>query len=204
MAVKKTPSSDLVFKTLSTVKESELIDHKGKFVYLSWAHAVEQLCLLFPSATWNVHLFGLENKKPFMKTDEGYFVKTSVVVEGLEKSHVHPILDNYNKPIDNPNSFEINRSIMRCLAKVIAMHGLGLSLFYGEDLPTNTREEIAEKLKLTDAEKELLLEKSEEAECRNVVEERLNSNAINRDNYNECLVELEDRIKECDRSIEND
>ena len=84
---------------------------------------------------------------------------------------------------------------MRCLAKVIAMHGLGLSLFYGEDLPTNTREEIAEKLKLTDAEKELLLEKSEEAECRNVVEERLNSNAINRDNYNECLVELEDRIK---------
>ena len=52
-------------------------------------------------------------------------------------TQVHPVLNHQNQPIAAPNSFQINTSIQRCLAKAIALHGLGLSLFAGEDLPDN-------------------------------------------------------------------
>ena len=50
-------------------------------------------------------------------------------------TQVHPVLNHQNKPIPTPNAFEINTSIQRCLAKAIALHGLGIHLFAGEDLP---------------------------------------------------------------------
>ncbi|MGM9458240.1 DUF1071 domain-containing protein, partial [Lacticaseibacillus rhamnosus] len=54
---------------------------------------------------------------------------------GVTLSQVHPVLDNRNKPIEKPNAFQINTSIQRCLAKAIALHGLGLYIYQGEDLP---------------------------------------------------------------------
>ena len=50
-------------------------------------------------------------------------------------TQVHPVLNHQNQPIAAPNSFQINTSIQRCLAKAIALHGLGIHLFAGEDLP---------------------------------------------------------------------
>ena len=70
-----------------------------------------------------------------MKTECGYFVKVSVIVNATEMTQIHPVLDHSNKPVAKPNAFQVNTSIQRCLTKAIALHGLGIHLFAGEDLP---------------------------------------------------------------------
>jgi hypothetical protein len=73
---------------------------------------------------------------PYLKTDVGYFVEVAVTVQGVTLSQIHPVLDGKNRPIEAPNSFDVNTSIQRCLVKAIALHGLGLYVYAGEeDLP---------------------------------------------------------------------
>jgi hypothetical protein len=119
------------FAKLNQINVSEHIEKKGQFSYLSWPWAVQQLRQADPSATWSVVRFdGL----PFLKTECGYFVEVAVAVQGITLSQVHPVLDARNNPIECPNSFDINTSIQRCLVKAIALHGLRLSVYAGEDL----------------------------------------------------------------------
>jgi hypothetical protein len=125
------------FTELSKIDVSEHVEKKGKFSYLSWAWAVDQLRKKHPEATWEVIRF---NGMPFMNTDCGYFVEVAVTVNGVTLSQIHPVLDNFNKPIAKPTSFQINTSIQRCLVKAIALHGLGLYIYAGEDLPLDTEE----------------------------------------------------------------
>ena len=133
-----------VFKVLSEVNVNENTEKKGKFTYLSWAWAVNELLKHFPTAEWEVKRFdGL----PYLKTDTGYYVEVEVNINGLKRSQIHPVLDNYNKPIMKPNCFQINTSIQRCLAKAISLHGLGLYIYAGEDLPNIDKEENNLKLK---------------------------------------------------------
>lgn len=117
---------------LAKIDVGEHIEKKGKFSYLSWAWAVDVLRRHDPSATWETIRF---NGMPFMKTECGYFVEVAVTVQGITLSQIHPVLDNNNKPIVQPNAFQINTSIQRCLVKAIALHGLGLYIYAGEDLP---------------------------------------------------------------------
>jgi hypothetical protein len=126
------------FAELSKIDVSEHIEKKGRFSYLSWAWAVDQLRKKHPDATWEVMRF---NGMPFMQTECGYFVEVAVTVNGITLSQIHPVLNNQNKPIQKPNSFEINTSIQRCLVKAIALHGLGLYIYAGEDLPMEEKEE---------------------------------------------------------------
>ena len=120
------------FAKLNQINVSQHIERKGNFAYLSWPYAVAQLRQADPTATWHVCRFdGL----PYLKTDCGYFVEVEVIVEGVRLSQIHPVLDARNKPIEMPNSFDINTSIQRCLVKAIALHGLGLYVYAGEDLP---------------------------------------------------------------------
>ncbi|MBX9676141.1 MAG: DUF1071 domain-containing protein [Methylotenera sp.] len=56
-------------------------------------------------------------------------------MKSINWSQIHPIFDNKNKPIIAPTVFDINTSIQRCLVKAIALHGLGLNVYAGEDLP---------------------------------------------------------------------
>lgn len=123
------------FAELAKIDVGEHIEKKGKFSYLSWAYAVDVLRKHDPSATWETIRF---NGAPFMKTECGYFVEVAVTVQGITLSQIHPVLNNQNKPIANPNAFEINTAIQRCLVKAIALHGLGLYIYAGEDLPTDT------------------------------------------------------------------
>ena len=119
------------FIELSKIDTSEVKEKKGRFDYLSWAVALRELLKKYPKSTFKVHEY---NDSPYMATALGFFVKVSVTVEGVEHTQIHPILDNRNMPITKPNAFQVNTSIQRCLAKAIALHGLGLSLFAGEDL----------------------------------------------------------------------
>jgi len=66
------------------------------------------------------------------------YVKVGIVVNDMEHIDMLPVMDHRNKsiPIDKIDSFEVNKTIQRATAKAIAMHGLGLSLWTGEDIPT--------------------------------------------------------------------
>ena len=128
-----------IFKTLNAIDVSSHVEKKGQFTYLSWAWAVAELRKASPTATWEViKTDGL----PFCKTDCGYFVEVAVTVDGITLSQIHPVLDNNNKTIQVPNAFQINTSIQRCLVKAIALHGLGLYIYAGEDLPTAELEPV--------------------------------------------------------------
>lgn len=129
-----------VYLALAKVNVVENIKSKGGFNYLSWPYAISELLKNYPEATWTVHDFpqysdGNRYEMPFLKTEIGYFVKVSVTIEGITRSQLHPILDYRNQSIDKPTTFEINSSIQRCLVKAIALHGLGLNIYAGEDLP---------------------------------------------------------------------
>jgi len=120
------------FQKLSSIEVDAHIEKKGDFSYLSWPYAVQQLRLADPTATWEVKRF---DNLPYLKTEAGFFVEVAVTVQGITLSQIHPVLDADNRPIASPTCFEINTSIQRGLVKAIALHGLGLCVYAGEDLP---------------------------------------------------------------------
>ena len=65
------------------------------------------------------------------------WVKTGVIIDGVEHIEELPVMDFKNKsiPLDSVTSFDINKSIQRSLTKAVARHGLGLYIYAGEDLP---------------------------------------------------------------------
>ena len=120
------------FRSLFQIDVANYVEMKGQFSYLSWPFAVAQLRLADPTAYWEVRRFeGL----PYLSTELGFFVEVAVTVQGVTLSQIHPVLDHKNRPILAPTPFEINTSIQRCLVKAIALHGLGLNIYAGEDLP---------------------------------------------------------------------
>ena len=120
------------FRTLFQIDVAKHVEMKGQFAYLSWPFAVAQLRLADPTAYWEVRRFeGL----PYLSTDLGFFVEVAVTVQGVTLSQIHPVLDHKNRPLLAPTPFDINTSIQRALVKAIALHGLGLSIYAGEDLP---------------------------------------------------------------------
>ena len=180
MAVKKRENT---FEKLNKVDVSKFTEKKGQFNYLSWAHAVRELLKACPEATWEVHLF--ENadgtKQPYMKNGTGSYVQVSVNVDNVVRSQIHPVLDHRNQPIDNANAFQINTSIQRCLAKAIALHGLGLYIFAGEDLP--------EADPLTDAQAYELNELAsniQDEDTRNTIYSAINEKQIDAGNFEAC------------------
>jgi len=132
--------SDNNFAKLNAINVSDKIEKKAGFSYLSWPYAVAQLRLVDPSATWEVKRFG---DLPYLVTETGYFVEVAVTVQGTTLSQIHPVLDGRNRVILAPNAFDINTSIQRCMVKAIALHGLGLYIYAGEDLPQGVGAEPA-------------------------------------------------------------
>ena len=135
------------FSELYKVDVSKHIEKKGKFSYVSWPFAVAELKKRHPDATWEVCRF---DGAPFMSTNAGVFVEVAVTVNGCTLSQIHPVLNGQNRPIAQPNAFDINTSIQRALVKAIALHGLGLFVYAGEDLPEGEEPEpVKEKVIIT-------------------------------------------------------
>lgn len=124
--------SENYFSELAKVNVSAHVEKKGQFSYLSWPFAVQELGKIDPTATWEVRRF---DGMPYCKTECGYFVEVAVTCKGVTKSQIHPVLNARNQPIPQPSAFDINTSIQRALVKAIALHGLGLYIYAGEDLP---------------------------------------------------------------------
>ncbi len=106
-------------------------DYKG-LSYLSWATAYKLAMDEDPNMQYIIHedVDGM----PFFSRGNVNIVKTSVTMFGETKTMFLPVMDNKHNAVDTPNSRQINDNIMRCLAKNIAMFGIGLPLYVGEDL----------------------------------------------------------------------
>ena len=180
MAVKKKENT---FEKLNKIDVSKFTEKKGQFNYLSWAYAVRELLKVCPDATWEVHLFENEHgtKQPYMKNGTGSYVQVSVEVDGVVRSQIHPVLDHRNQPIENANAFQINTSIQRCLAKAIALHGLGLYIFAGEDLPEADPLTKAQAYELNE-----LASMIQNEETRNTIYQAINDNQIDTGNFEAC------------------
>jgi hypothetical protein len=188
-----------IFQTLNEKNVNEFTQKKGNFTYLSWAWAVRELLKVAPNATWVIHEYSHgngETQSPYMRTGAGCFVKVTLTVDGIERTQIHPVLDNRNQTIDEPNAFQINTSIQRCLTKAIALHGLGLYIYAGEDLPVDDPVSPEEEAELVSIATEI----SEEMEEQ--VSASLNSGNINRSNYSASKAKLERlaKVKTNDKS----
>jgi hypothetical protein len=111
---------------LRNVDVSDKVEKKNGLSYLSWAWAVDTLLQRDPQATWT---YG----QPVM-FGETVMVFCTVNAFGKSMTAQLPVMDYRNKAIPNPDAFAVNTAMQRCLAKAIALHGLGLSLYVGEDL----------------------------------------------------------------------
>ena len=126
--------SNSVWNELSKVDVSAFTEKKNGFTYLSWADAWTSLKGYYPDAMYVKHIFdGL----PFMMDVNGYaYVQVTVRIPSAntEASEIMPVLNHANKAIQHPDSFQVNTSLQRCLAKAIANLGLGLYVYRGEDV----------------------------------------------------------------------
>ncbi len=115
------------YKDLRQINVSQHIEKKNGLSYLSWSWALDQLLQLDDSATWEY----LEPKK----FGESMMVFCKVTAFGKSRTAQLPVMDFRNQAIPNPNAYQVNTAMQRCLAKAISLHGIGLYIYAGEDLP---------------------------------------------------------------------
>jgi hypothetical protein len=122
---------------LLTVNVNDHTEKKNGLTYLSWAWAWAAVLKADPTATFKVEMYADEKGMvvPYMSLGNSFMVWVTVTVFGKPITCQLPVLDYRNKCVVDPNAFDVNTSIMRCLVKGIALHGLGLYIYAGEDLP---------------------------------------------------------------------
>ena len=123
------------FKKLSDINVKGLAEKKGNFNYLSWANAWALVKEAHPT-TQRVVYESQQTELPYFTDGKTASVKVGVSVNGIEHIDYLPIMDFRNKSIsiDKLTSMDVNTAIQRSTAKAIAMHGLGIAIYKGEDL----------------------------------------------------------------------
>lgn len=146
MAEKKKTDFDVLYG----INVNEKTEAKNGLTYLSWAWAWAEFKKVHPDATYEIKKFG-EGIPYAYDENTGYMVYTSVTVGDLTHEMWLPVMDGNNKAMKNhpynvktkykeitvqpATMFDVNKTIMRCLTKNLAMFGLGLYIYAGEDLP---------------------------------------------------------------------
>ena len=147
-----------IIKKLRALDVSSKTDKKQKLTYLSWTWAWDEVLKNYPEATYKV--IKQDNGLPYIYDENtGYMVFTQLTIEGLTHEMWLPVMDGANKSMKKvaykyktkygdkdvaaATTFDINKTIMRCLVKNLAMFGLGIYIFAGDDIPTSeTQEEV--------------------------------------------------------------
>ena len=133
-----------VFERLSAINVNEHVEKKDNLTYLSWAWAWSETKRACPDATYKI----LETE---YDDALGFMCHTTVTIEGETLEMWLPVMDGKNKSmkktaysystrygdkqVEAATTFDINKTIMRCLVKNLAMFGLGIYIYAGEDLP---------------------------------------------------------------------
>ena len=133
-------------------------DDNDKLSYLSWANAWAEFKSAYPSATYRIIKNPTTNLPNFSDPNIGIKVNTEVSCDGVshemwlpvmngankamkEVPYTYQVWDSYKKQyvektVQAATMFDINKTIMRCLVKNLAMFGLGLYVYAGEDIPS--------------------------------------------------------------------
>lgn len=150
-----------VFETLSKINVNESTDKKGNITYVSWSVAWGELKKIYPDASFKIYEHDTQYGPCNYFTDgRSCWVKVGVTIEGVEQIEELPVMDYKNAaiPLNLVTSMDVSKAIKRCLTKCIALHGLALYIYQGEDLP----DEEAEK-KRKEEEKKMIKELNESA-----------------------------------------
>lgn len=151
---KKVEEIKSVFSTLNDVDVSKRVEKKQNLSYLSWSWAWTEVKKRYPNATYTIYereavIDDRGNTCPINYFTDGLtaWVKVGVTIEGLEHIEQLPIMDlrNNSLPLVQVNSMNVNKTIKRCLTKACAMHGLGMYIYAGEDLPDIKQQEVSQK-----------------------------------------------------------
>ena len=157
------------FNYLYALNFNDRTEKKNGLTYLTWAVAWAEFKKQYPSATYRIVKDANTDLPYFVDERLGIIVYTEVTVDGLTYEMWLPVMDGANKAmrlepytyqvwdkyknnyiekkVDAATMFDINKTIMRCLVKNLAMFGLGLYIYAGEDLPEETSETTAEAMK---------------------------------------------------------
>ena len=126
---------ELISKLLAKDVNSHT-EKKNNLTYLSWAWAWAEALKADANAVYKVEMFDC---KCYMDINGTAMVFVTVTMFGKAITCQLPVMDYRNKAILNPDAFAVNTAIMRCMTKGLALHGLGLYIFAGEDLPEEGR-----------------------------------------------------------------
>ena len=136
----ETKTSKSVFDTLFNINVNEHTEQKNGLTYLSWAWAWAEVKKKYPDAVYNIKRF--ENDLPYVyDPNTGYMVFTDMTINGITHEMWLPVMDNNNKAmkseeykittrnnkeitVKKADMFDVNKTIMRCLVKNLAMFGL--------------------------------------------------------------------------------
>lgn len=129
---------DSPYTKLAAINVNDRLEKKNGLSYLSWAWAVDQLLRQDANANW-------EYAEPTVFPDGTMMVRCTVTAFGKAMTAHLPVMDYKNKAIPKPNAFDVNTAMQRCLVKAIALHGLGLYIYAGEDLPETVAGEVTGK-----------------------------------------------------------
>jgi len=156
-----------VFETLSAINVNDKVEKKSNLTYLSWAWAWAEVKKQYPDASYEVLRDPQTDKPWFFDPALGYMTMTNVTIDGETLEMWLPVMDGANnammdapytfstrygeKQVNKATMFDINKTIMRCLTKNLAMFGLGHYIYAGEDLPESKPEPVSLKtLKVND------------------------------------------------------
>ena len=143
------------FQELYSLNVNGYVEKKQGLSYLTWSYAWAEFKKIYPDATYTIQKD--ENGRCYFGDEQiGYMVYTSVSAGGLTYEMWLPVMDNANKSmklqsytyktksgdksVEAISMFDINKTVMRCLVKNLAMFGLGLYIYAGEDLPEDIKE----------------------------------------------------------------
>ena len=152
----------IMFNALSNLDLSDKCEKRESLTYLSWANAWSEFKSAYPSATYRI--LKNENGLPYFSDPNlGIMVFTEVTVDDVTHQMWLPVMDSKNKAmklepytysvwnnfkkafeektVQAASMFDINKTLMRCLVKNLAMFGLGLYIFQGDDLPEKSADD---------------------------------------------------------------
>lgn len=121
------------FKKLCSLNVNDKTEKKNNFTYLSWAWAWQTFVEHYPDATYEI--VKNNNNLPYFQSDAGGMVYTKVTANSITHEMWLPIMDFKNQAKKVFDMMDVNKAVMRCLVKNLAMFGLGLYIYAGEDLP---------------------------------------------------------------------
>ena len=125
------------YQTLSSVDIAAKTEKKGELTYLSWAWAWAEAKKHCPTLTRTV--YESEGGLNYFNDGNTAWVKVGITIDGIEHIDYLPIMSTMGRPrsikLEAITSFEVNTAIQRSTTKALALHGLGLNIYAGEDLP---------------------------------------------------------------------